>query len=95
MVQVNVVATTTGQWLMNTNGNVFTFSNSSTASGTGDINAVDEVVQKAVKESQILNFINGHRTLANRQVQQVPNFSYNTEDISHISNTTVTTHILK
>ena len=94
MTSVEVISTTTSNWSVINNGNEFTFSCSTTASGTGDINATDAVVEKANRQSQIENFILSHEILAKNEVQQKPNFSYNTVNISSLSDTTFVTKII-
>jgi hypothetical protein len=94
MTSVEVISTTTSNWSVINNGNEFTFSCSATASGTGDINATDAVVEKANRQSQIENFALGHGILAKADVQQTPNFNYNTSNIYSISDTTFVTKII-
>ena len=95
MVQVEVVATTVGEWFTVSNGKEYRFSNSTTASGTGDINSADEVVKKVTKESQRLNFVNAHNTLAKWTISQELNFTYNTDNISSVTNTTFTKRVIE
>ena len=94
MPNVEIVATTTSKWSTNYNGIETTFSTSSTASGTGDINDADKVIQDTVRRSQVENFKVGHTILAKSDVNQKLQWVYNTENISSISETTHTQRIL-
>ena len=88
-MSVFIVATTTSDYVVNTNGKTGSFSVSATASASGDANDVSNVVDQASRTSQIQAFLISHQILAEYEVSQQLNNYLNTTGFQSTSTTTI------